>query len=218
MQDRPLSLPHVFRRAERYFGHKSVVSGRLDGEVTMTWAEVCARVRRLAAARDELGVPAGARVGTFAWNSHRHVELYLAVPCTGRVLHTVNHRLFGEQISYIVNDAEDDVLFVVGRRRDMIKCGGFQVWPSELEEVLLRHARVAEVAVVGAPDERMGEIPVAFVVAREPDQALADELMSLCRSELAAYKAVRKVVFVDELPRSGAGKVKRAELLESFVA
>ncbi|WP_235215247.1 long-chain fatty acid--CoA ligase [Phaeacidiphilus oryzae] len=112
MQDRPLSLPHVFRRAERYFGHKSVVSGRLDGEVTMTWAEVCARVRRLAAALDELGVPAGARVGTFAWNSHRHVELYLAVPCTGRVLHTVNHRLFGEQISYIVNDAEDDVLFV----------------------------------------------------------------------------------------------------------
>ena len=112
MQDRPLSLPHVFRRVERYFGHKTVVSGRLDGETTMTWADVCARVRRLAAALDELGVPAGARVGTFAWNSHRHAELYLAVPCTGRVLHTVNHRLFGEQITYIVNDAADDVLFV----------------------------------------------------------------------------------------------------------
>ncbi|UJW30338.1 long-chain fatty acid--CoA ligase [Saccharothrix sp. AJ9571] len=112
MQDRPLSLPHLFRRAERYFGHKTVVSGRIDGETTMTWAEVCARVRRLADALDELGVPAGARVGTFAWNSHRHAELYLAVPCTGRVLHTINHRLFGEQITYIVNDAADDVLFV----------------------------------------------------------------------------------------------------------
>ena len=112
MQDRPLSLPHVFRRVESYFGHKKVVSGRVGGESTMTWAEVCARVRRLAAALDDLGVPAGARVGTFAWNSHRHTELYLAVPCTGRVLHTVNHRLFGEQITYIVNDAEDDVLFV----------------------------------------------------------------------------------------------------------
>jgi fatty-acyl-CoA synthase len=112
MQDRPLSLPHVFRRLERYFGHKTVVSGRVDGETTMTWAEVCTRVRRLAAALDELGVPADARVGTFAWNSHRHVELYLAVPCTGRVLHTINHRLFGEQITYIVNDAADDVLFV----------------------------------------------------------------------------------------------------------
>jgi fatty-acyl-CoA synthase len=112
MQDRPLSLPHVFRRAERYFGHKTVVSGRVDGETTMTWADVCARVRRLAAALDELGVPADARVGTFAWNSHRHAELYLAVPCTGRVLHTINHRLFGEQITYIVQDAADDVLFI----------------------------------------------------------------------------------------------------------
>ncbi len=112
MQDRPLSLPHVFRRVERLFGHKTVVSGRVGGETTTTWAQVCARARRLAAALDELGVPAGARVGTFAWNSHRHVELYLAVPCTGRVLHTINHRLFGEQITYIVNDAADDVLFV----------------------------------------------------------------------------------------------------------
>jgi fatty-acyl-CoA synthase len=112
MQDRPLSLPHVFRRLERYFGHKTVVSGRVGGETTMSWAEVCARVRRLAAALDELGVPTDARVGTFAWNSHPHAELYLAVPCTGRVLHTVNHRLFGEQITYIVNDAADDVLFI----------------------------------------------------------------------------------------------------------
>lgn len=112
MQDRPLSLPQVFRRIERYFGHKTVVSGRVGGETTMTWADVCARVRRLAAALDALGVPPDARVGTFAWNSHRHTELYLAVPCTGWVLHTVNHRLFGEQITYIVNDAADDVLFV----------------------------------------------------------------------------------------------------------
>jgi|tagenome__1003787_1003787.scaffolds.fasta_scaffold20963657_2 fatty-acyl-CoA synthase len=112
MQDRPLSLPHVFRRVERYFGHKTVVSGRVGGETIMTWADVCARVRRLAAALDALGVPADARVGTFAWNSHRHAELYLAVPCTGRVLHTINHRLFGEQITYIVNDAADDVVFI----------------------------------------------------------------------------------------------------------
>ncbi|HEU5157443.1 MAG TPA: long-chain fatty acid--CoA ligase [Streptosporangiaceae bacterium] len=112
MQDRPLALPHVFGRVERYFGHKSVVSGRVGGEVSMTWGQVCERVRRLAAVLDELGVPAGARVGTFAWNSHRHAELYLAVPCSGRVLHTINHRLFGEQITYIVEDAADEVLFI----------------------------------------------------------------------------------------------------------
>ncbi|MGH3251758.1 MAG: AMP-binding protein [Trebonia sp.] len=82
------------------------------GEVVATWRQVTARARRLAAVLDRLEVPRGGRVGTFAWNSQRHVELYLAVPVSGRVLHTVNHRLFAEEISYIVNDAADDVLFV----------------------------------------------------------------------------------------------------------
>ena len=68
--------------------------------------------RRLARALDALGVPPGACVATFAWNSQRHVELYLAIPCSGRVLHTVNHRLYEEQVTFIVNDAADDVVFV----------------------------------------------------------------------------------------------------------
>src|SRR3954471_11658445 len=112
MQERPLSLPLVLRRVERYFGHKRVVTGRADGETEATWAEVCGRVRRLAGVLDELGVPHGARVGSFGWNSQRHLELYLAVPCSGRVLHTVNHRLFADDLAYIVDDAADDVLFV----------------------------------------------------------------------------------------------------------
>ncbi|MEV4077011.1 long-chain fatty acid--CoA ligase [Nonomuraea fuscirosea] len=112
MQEHALTLPLILRRVERNFGHKRVVTGRVGGETTATWAEVCVRTRRLAAALDRLGVPRGARVGTFGWNSQRHVELYLAVPCAGRVLHTINHRLFHEQIRYIVDDAADDVLFV----------------------------------------------------------------------------------------------------------
>lgn len=112
MQGRPLSLPLVLRRVESYFGHKRVVTGLANGEAEATWAEVCGRVRRLAGVLDELGVPDGARVGTFGWNSQRHVELYLAVPCSGRVLHTLNHRLFRDQLTYIVGDAADDVLFV----------------------------------------------------------------------------------------------------------
>jgi acyl-CoA synthetase (AMP-forming)/AMP-acid ligase II len=112
MQERPLSLPLVLRRVERHFGHKRVVTGRADGETEATWAEVCGRVRRLAGVLDELGVPDGARVGTFGWNSQRHVELYLAVPCSGRILHTLNHRLFRDQITYIVSEAADDVIFV----------------------------------------------------------------------------------------------------------
>ena len=69
MQQRPLSLPLVLRRVESYFGHKRVVTGRVNGEAEATWAEVGGRVRRLAGVLDELGVPDGARVGTFGWNS-----------------------------------------------------------------------------------------------------------------------------------------------------
>jgi acyl-CoA synthetase (AMP-forming)/AMP-acid ligase II len=112
MQDRPLSLPMLVSRAEQVFAHKRVVSADVAGETTASWGEVCGRARALAQVLDRLGVPGDARVGTFAWNSRRHVELYLAVPCSGRVLHTINHRLFGEQLRYIVNDAADDVLFV----------------------------------------------------------------------------------------------------------
>ena len=70
------------------------------------------RVRRLATALDTLGVPADGRVATFCWNTAAHLELYLAAPCTGRVLHTLNIRLFPEQLVYIANHAEDDVVFV----------------------------------------------------------------------------------------------------------
>ncbi|WP_372506629.1 AMP-binding protein [Actinomadura madurae] len=112
MQERSLALPLVFRRVERYFGHKRVVSGHAVGETVAAWSEVCERTRRLAAVLDRLEVPHQARVGTFGWNSQRHVELYLAVPCSGRILHTINHRLFGEQIGYIVEDAADDVIFI----------------------------------------------------------------------------------------------------------
>jgi fatty-acyl-CoA synthase len=111
MQDRPLTVPSILTRVETSFGHKRVITGGATDTVS-TWSEVAPRVRRLAHALEALGVPAGACVGTFAWNSQRHVELYLAIPSAGRVLHTINHRLYEEQISFIVNDAADDVLFV----------------------------------------------------------------------------------------------------------
>jgi fatty-acyl-CoA synthase len=112
MQDRPLVLPHVFHRAEQLFGHKTLVTGTVGGESTTTVAAWATRVRSLAAALDTLDVPADARVATFCWNTDRHLELYLAVPCTGRVLHTLNIRLFPEQLVYVANHAEDDVVFV----------------------------------------------------------------------------------------------------------
>ena len=112
MQDRPLVLPHVFHRAERFFGAKRLVTVTAQGETTTTVADWAVRVRRLATALDALGVSPDGRVGTFCWNTARHLELYLAAPCTGRVLHTLNIRLFPEQLVYIVNHAEDEVVFV----------------------------------------------------------------------------------------------------------
>jgi fatty-acyl-CoA synthase len=112
MQDRPLALPHVFHRAEQYFGHKRIVTATAAGQESTTVAEWAGRVRRLATVLDTLGISADGRVGTFCWNTGHHLELYMAAPCTGRVLHTLNIRLFPEQLVYIANHAEDEVVFV----------------------------------------------------------------------------------------------------------
>ena len=111
---------------------------------------------------------------------------------------------------------EDGVLWLAGRKRDMIKCGGFQVWPEEIEDVLRGHALVRDVRVLGRPDDRLGEIPVAVVVRRSdasvPDGDLAGALIALARERLAHFKAPRRVEFVPELERSAAGKVSRASV------
>ncbi|MCW3041776.1 MAG: long-chain fatty acid--CoA ligase, partial [Solirubrobacterales bacterium] len=112
MQPFPLTLVHAFERAERLWRDKAVVTVTKDGRERTTYGEWADRTRRLAGALDELGVSADGRVGTFAWNSARHLELYFAAPCTGRVLHTLNIRLFPEQVVYVANHAEDEVVFV----------------------------------------------------------------------------------------------------------
>jgi fatty-acyl-CoA synthase len=109
MQDVPLTVEMVLRRARRA---RTVVTNSTGGPDVRTWAEVAERAWRLRAALPQLGVKPGDRVGTFARNTHRHVELILGVPAAGAVVHTINIRLFREQVEYIVADAEDAVLFV----------------------------------------------------------------------------------------------------------
>src|SRR5919199_3801866 len=111
MSSFPLTLPHVFHRAERMFGDKRIVTATPGGIERVTYADWADRTRRLAAALDELGISDDGRVATFAWNSARHLELYFAAPCSGRVLHTLNIRLFPDQLRYIVDHAEDEVIF-----------------------------------------------------------------------------------------------------------
>jgi fatty-acyl-CoA synthase len=112
MQDVPLTLDHLFDRAERYHRHKTIVTATGAGRERTTYGEWAQRTRRLAGVLDQLGISSDGRVATFAWNTARHLELYFAAPCSGRVLHTLNIRLFPEQLTYIVNHAEDEVIFV----------------------------------------------------------------------------------------------------------
>ncbi len=110
---------------------------------------------------------------------------------------------------------EDGVLFLAGRKRDLIKTGGFQIWPAELETALREHPAVRDVAVIGVPDPRLGEIPRACVVLADgvAEDGTADALIAHVRDRLAHFKAVRDVVFLDALPRTDAGKVDRGALM-----
>lgn len=110
--DYPLLLRSVLYRAHTVFPEKEIVSRDFSGIFRYTYADLYRRVCKLANALDKLGVKPGQHVASFAWNNHRHLELYYAVPLTQRVLHTVNIRLFPEQIVYSVNHAADQVLFV----------------------------------------------------------------------------------------------------------
>lgn len=107
---------------------------------------------------------------------------------------------------------EGGYLYIVDRKKDVIKPSGFQVWPREVEEVISTHPAVAEVGVAGVPDDYQGEAVKAWVVLREGQQLTADELRAYCRENLAAYKVPRAVEFRDSLPKTQIGKVLRREL------
>ena len=113
MMHYPLTIQHIFERTRRLFPKKTLAT-RVPGVglVRSTYADFAERTRRLAGALKALGVGKGDRVGTFAWNSHRHLEAYFAPPLMGAVLHTVNIRLSAQDITYIVNHAADRVLIV----------------------------------------------------------------------------------------------------------
>jgi fatty-acyl-CoA synthase len=112
MQDYPLTLQHVLWRAERLFAPKEIVTKREEGVHRYSYTDMSRRAHQLAAVLKRLGVEPGDRVATLAWNNYRHLELYFAVPCMGAVLHTLNLRLFPDQLAFVIQDAEDKVIFV----------------------------------------------------------------------------------------------------------
>ena len=107
---------------------------------------------------------------------------------------------------------EEGNFYIVDRKKDMIVTGGENVYSREVEEILYQHPGVAEAAVIGEPDAVWGEAIVAVIQPRAGVAVDADELIALCRDNLASYKKPRRVVFVDELPRNAAGKILKREL------
>jgi fatty-acyl-CoA synthase len=110
--DFPLTLAHVLSRMRTVNAEAEVVTLTDDGKQRASFGEVVERVDRLAGALGALGISEGDRVATFAWNSQAHLECYLAIPCVGAVLHTLNIRLFAEQLEYIIEHAQDRIVFV----------------------------------------------------------------------------------------------------------
>ena len=114
-------------------------------------------------------------------------------------------------------DAEGYV-YVQDRVKDMIVSGGENVYPREVENALFEHPAVADVAVIGVPDERWGEAVKAIVVLREGRSASPQELVDFCRGKLAGYKLPRSIDVVAALPRNPSGKVLKTELREPYWA
>ena len=113
MMETPLLVSDLIRHADRHHGDTQIVSRRVEGDLhRYTYREAHARSRQLANALAKLGLAPGERVASLAWNGYRHFELYYAAAGSGMVMHTINPRLFPEQIAWIVNDAEDAALFV----------------------------------------------------------------------------------------------------------
>jgi fatty-acyl-CoA synthase len=108
----PLTLPPMLERAERFFPSKEIVSRTPGGIVRYTYQEYGERVRRLAAGLLGLGVRKGDRVATLAWNHHRHLEAYFAVPSIGAVLHTLNLRLPPAHLTHVINHAGDRIILL----------------------------------------------------------------------------------------------------------
>ena len=112
MMDFPLTLTSILDRARKLYAKKEIVTKAGPGLERYTYGEFAERVGRLANALEKLGVRRGDRVATFAWNNARHLELYFAAPCMGAVVHPLNLRLPGDQLAYIVQHADDQILFV----------------------------------------------------------------------------------------------------------
>lgn len=110
---------------------------------------------------------------------------------------------------------EDGYFYITDRKKDLIICGGYNVYPREVEEVLFKHPKIKETAVIGVKSETRGEMVKAFIVLKEGETAEKNEIIAYCRKNLANYKVPREIVFMDSLPKSAVGKILRRQLQDN---
>jgi len=108
----------------------------------------------------------------------------------------------------------DGYLSIVDRKKDMIIAGGYNIYPVELDDVLMGHPKILEACTIGIPDEYRGETVKAFIVVKEGQELTEDEVVTYCKENLAAYKVPKIIEFIDELPKSAVGKILRRKLKE----
>jgi len=107
---------------------------------------------------------------------------------------------------------EDDYIFIVDRKKDMIIAGGFNIYPREIDEVLYRHPKIRDAATLGVPDEYRGETVKCFIVVKQGETLTEEEVLVFCEEKLAAYKRPKIIEFCDDLPKSAVGKILRKSL------
>lgn len=107
---------------------------------------------------------------------------------------------------------EDGYVFISGRKKEMIRVGGQDVYPSDIEEILYTHPKVVEAAIVGIPDKVLGEVVKAVISLKGGETATEEEIIEFCKEKLASHEIPKKVEFVTALPRTPAGKIRREEL------
>lgn len=122
MMDYPLTLDRILEHANRLYPHKRITTKLADGSFHQyTYADLYKRTKRLGNVLLRLGIKPGDRVATFGWNNYQHLEMYFGIPCSGAVCHTLNIRLSAEQLIYIINHAEDKVIFIDASLMPMIE-------------------------------------------------------------------------------------------------
>jgi fatty-acyl-CoA synthase len=116
----------------------------------------------------------------------------------------------------LIRQDEEGYFYVVDRKKDMIISGGENIYSREIEDVIIKHPAVHEVAVIGVPDEKWGEAVKAFVSLREGQKASAGEIIDFCKSQLASFKKPQSVEFIESIPKNAYGKVLKRELREKY--